>query len=68
MLLAEKIGEFGSAYYFYWASERLTWDSLFEASPDEAVLSVKRYDFSSSLVFSDGPCDFSTNDMCCLAA
>ncbi len=60
--------ESGSACYFYWASQRLAWYSLFETSPNETVPSVKRYDFSSSLVFSDGPRDFSANEMCCLAA
>ena len=63
MLFIEKTREFGSAYYFYWTSKRLTGHSLSETSPDETVSSVKRYDFSMSLVFSDGPGDFSANEM-----
>jgi hypothetical protein len=34
-----------------------------ETSPNETLLSVKRHDFSSSLMFSDGPRDLSTYEL-----
>jgi len=62
VLLTQKTRRFDSTDYFYQTSQRLARHTLSETSPNEAVLSMQRHDFSSSLMFSDRPPDLSTQE------
>jgi len=67
VLLTQKTRRFDSSDYFYQTSQRLARHTLFETSPNQAVFSMQRHDFSSSLMFSYGPRNLSTYESPCPA-